>query len=120
MSDSSKADVQDRVNRWLRLAPRPRPRPAGTRWDVFISYRSVNRAWALALYDSLREADFEVFLDQFVLPAGVEIEGFLRDNLKASASGVVIWSGDAATSGFVKGELAVMGTVRGVGAPPRM
>lgn len=62
----------------------------------------------MALYDSLREAKFKVFLDQFVLPIGVEVEGFLRENLQSSASGVVVWSGDAATSEFVKGELATM------------
>jgi tetratricopeptide (TPR) repeat protein len=95
-------------NQWLRLAPRPRARPAGVKWDVFISYRSLNRAWALALYDSLREAHFEVFLDQFVLPVGTGIEGFLRDNLQASAGGVVVWSGDAATSKFVDAELRTM------------
>jgi tetratricopeptide (TPR) repeat protein len=94
--------------RWLRLAPKPLPPSPARKWDVFLSYRSVNRAWALALYDALREAGFNVFLDQFVLPAGVEIEGFLRDNLRASGSGVVVWSGDAAQSEFVRGELAVM------------
>ncbi len=92
----------------LRLAPAPEPRAGGIEWDVFVSYRSVNRNWAMALYDSLREAKFKVFLDQFVLPIGVEIDGFLRQNLQSSASGVVVWSGDAATSQFVKGELATM------------
>jgi tetratricopeptide (TPR) repeat protein len=95
-------------NRWLRLAPRPRARPPEIRWDVFVSYRSVNRTWAMALYDSLREAGYEVFLDQFVLPAGTKIDHFLSDNLQASASGVVIWSGDAATSEFVEAELEEM------------
>lgn len=98
----------ERKTRWLELAPKVRPRQSGIKWDVFVSYRSVNRAWALALYDGLREAGFHVFLDQFVLPAGMGIEGFLRDNLKASASGVVVWSGDAASSKFVESELRVM------------
>jgi tetratricopeptide (TPR) repeat protein len=108
MLDLPDPPVRDATNGWLRLAPRPRPRPAGIEWDVFLSYRSVNRTWALALFDSLRELDYHVFLDQFVLPAGVEIEEFLRDNLKKSASGALIWTGDAETSRFVKGELAVM------------
>jgi hypothetical protein len=112
MSDPVESGARESMNRWLRLPPRPRPRPPGIKWDVFVSYRSVNRTWALALYDSLREAGFEVFLDQFVLPAGVELEGFLRDNLRMSASGIVVWSGDAASSGFVRGELAVMRNLR--------
>lgn len=109
---ASEADIDKAAQaaqaRWLRLAPQPRPLTPGLKWDVFLSYRSVNRTWALALYDALREVGFSVFLDQFVLPAGVEIEDFLRNNLEASASGVVVWSGDAATSAFVKGELRVM------------
>jgi tetratricopeptide (TPR) repeat protein len=99
----------DAQARWLALAPDPkRPKPNGVQWDIFLSYRSVNRTWALALHDALLGAGFDVFLDQFVLPAGVEIDGFLRQNLKASASGVVVWSGDAATSDFVAAELHAM------------
>ena len=76
VQDQAAIDAQAR---WLALAPGPqRPKPAGIQWDIFLSYRSVNRTWALALHDALRSAGFDVFLDQFVLPAGVEIDGFLR------------------------------------------
>src|SRR5262245_28137418 len=41
------------ADKWLDLAPRPGPLPAGKQWHVFLSYRSVNRPWVLALYDVL-------------------------------------------------------------------
>lgn len=41
------------ADNWLDLAPKPPPLPAEKLWHVFISYRSVNRLWVLALYDVL-------------------------------------------------------------------
>jgi len=66
----------------------------------------------LALYDSLREAGFKVFLDHFVLPAGGEMERFPLDNSRVGASGVV-GPGDAGTSKSLQGELQAMRTLRG-------
>jgi hypothetical protein len=77
---------------WLEHCRKPRERPAGMEWDVFISYRSADRVWALALYDMLRQAGYKIFLDQFVLTAGSGVLRQLSDNLARSASGVVIWS----------------------------
>jgi hypothetical protein len=46
---------------WLRYAPKPQPLAGGDRWHVFLSYRSVNRAWVLNLYDVLRELGMRSF-----------------------------------------------------------
>jgi hypothetical protein len=42
----------------------------GNEWNVFLSYRSVNRPWVLNLYDVLIELGHKVFLDQYVLKPG--------------------------------------------------
>ena len=54
---------------WLDLAPEPPPLAPGKAWHVFISYRSVNRPWVLALYDVLNGLGYKTFLDQYVLTA---------------------------------------------------
>ena len=53
------------ADRWLDLAPKPGPLPAGKQWHVFLSYRSVNRPWVLALYDILNVLGYKIFLDQY-------------------------------------------------------
>ena len=77
---------------WLSLCPRPRVRPSDVQWDVFISYRSVNRRWVLALYDTLVQAGFEVFVDQFQLVPGASLDESLQHNLTASGAGILVWS----------------------------
>lgn len=71
---------------------------------MFLSYRSVNRAWVLQLYDVLRGLGYEVFMDQYVLPAGVSLVGALETHLEASAAGVLVWSTDAADSDWCREE----------------
>ena len=75
----------------LRL-PRGPIRSADDRWDLFLSYRSVNRPWVLQLYDQLRYLGYEVFMDQFVQTTAEGLEDQLRQNLGRSATGVLIWS----------------------------
>jgi tetratricopeptide (TPR) repeat protein len=101
---------------WLELIPQPRPRPeafnpfgeAPIQWDVFISYRSTNRYWAVALYDQLTLAGFRVFLDQFVLRPGIDLEISLSESLKKSASGVLVLSEDVEGAPWVQGEYTKM------------
>jgi len=81
------------VDRWLDLAPKPGPLPAGKQWHVFLSYRSVNRPWVLALYDVLNVLGYKVFLDQYVLTAAAPLAIALGEALDASAGAVMIWSG---------------------------
>jgi hypothetical protein len=52
---------------WAKFVPKPRPLTGGDEYHVLLSYRSVNRAWVLNLYDVLRAHGHEVFLDQCVL-----------------------------------------------------
>lgn len=93
---------------WTELCPPPRPRPQGVKWDVFISYRSINRFWATALHDTLAQCGHQVFMDQFALVAGQGLDSELGTNLKQSASGVVVWSRHAADSQWVKAEVNSM------------
>lgn len=97
----------DTTNNWLSLCPAPRPRPPEIKWDVFLSYRSVNRPWVLALYDTLVQAKFDVFLDQFVLVPGASLDDSLQDNLQASGAGILVWS-QGSDSDWVKREHRAM------------
>jgi hypothetical protein len=74
-----------------KLVPAPRQLTDGDQWNVFISYRSVNRLWALNLYDVLRQYGHSVVIDNYVLQAGDLLRG-LRDALAASQSAVLVWS----------------------------
>lgn len=95
-------------NEWLALCPSPRPRPADIKWDVFLSYRSVNRRWVLALYDAIVQAGFQVFLDQFELVPGASLDDSLQENLQVSGAGILVWSEDAEDSEWVKREHKAM------------
>jgi hypothetical protein len=95
-------------NKWLSLCPSPRPRLANIKWDVFLSYRSVNRRWVLALYDAIVQAGFEVFLDQFELVPGASLDDSLQENLQTSGAGILVWSEDAGDSKWVKREHKAM------------
>jgi tetratricopeptide (TPR) repeat protein len=89
---------------WLKHAPKPRALGGADRWNVFLSYRSVNRAWVLNLYDVLRELGHKVFLDQTALKAGDQLIKELQDALKTSQAGVLIWSSATQDSEWVQRE----------------
>src|SRR5262245_11067942 len=89
---------------WLKYAPKPRTLSGTDRWNVFLSYRSVNRAWVLNLYDVLRELGHKVFLDQTALKAGDQLIKELQDALKTSQSGILIWSSATQDSEWVQRE----------------
>jgi TIR domain-containing protein len=74
------------------LAPRGPIKTGDDKWDVFLSYRSVDRPWALSLYDQLRHLDYEVFMDLFVLTLSGGLNPQLEENLERSATAVLIWS----------------------------
>jgi TIR domain len=90
---------------WLTLAPQPKPLARGQRWHVFLSYRSVDRAWVLQLYDTLRQLGYEVFLDQYVLSAAAPLALTLGEALDVSASAIMIWSSKYEDSQWCKTEL---------------
>ncbi len=94
---------------WNRLAPRPpRPRKAGYDWDVFLSYRSLNRRWVIQLYDALNLSGFDVFLDQYVLTPSQILVGGLQEGLSRSAAGVMVWSSATADSKWCEREYLSM------------
>jgi predicted KAP-like P-loop ATPase len=99
-------------NSWIDYCEPPRPRPAGIDWDVFISYRSLDRVWSIALYDMLVQCGYTVFLDQFVLVPGQGLTTQLGRNLQRSASAVLIWSERAEDSKWVEKELDLMSTMQ--------
>ena len=94
--------------KWSDFAPPPRDISGDYKWNVFLSYRSVNRAWVLGLYDVLRELGHQVFIDQVVLKAGDPLTRVLEENLVASQAGILIWSSAAADSSWVGDEYAAM------------
>ena len=91
------------TEQWTTLAPSPRPLTGEDKWNVFLSYRSVNRAWVLNLYDVLRGHGHAVFLDQVTIKAGDPLTRVLEDGLRGSQAGVLVWSTAAADSEWVSG-----------------
>lgn len=89
---------------WLKYAPQPNPLSEGQVWNVFLSYRSVNRGWVLNLYDVLTELGFKVFLDQYVLKPGDSLVRILEDALETSQAGILVWSNSAKDSEWVRNE----------------
>ena len=85
----------------VKYAPKPRPLSAEEEWNVFLSYRSVNRTWVLNLYDVLVDLGYKVFIDQCELAAGKDLIMRLSDALKKSQAGILIWSAEAAESDWV-------------------
>jgi hypothetical protein len=100
------------ADRWLDLAPKPDALPAGKDWHVFLSYRSVNRPWVLALYDVLHLIGYKVFLDQYVLTAASPLAIALGDALDASMGAIMIWSGSYEDSEWCKQEFAKLETLQ--------
>ena len=93
---------------WLQHAPAPRPLTGKDQWNVFLSYRSVNRPWVLNLYDVLTERQYKVFLDQLELKAGDELTYRLENALSTSQAGVLIWSAASGDSVWVRREYATL------------
>lgn len=93
---------------WINYAPKPRQLTGDDQWNVFLSYRSVNRSWVLNLYDVLRELGHQVFLDQCALKAGDPLIKALQKALSASQAGILIWSRASQDSEWVQREYEVM------------
>src|ERR1019366_3681958 len=93
---------------WTRLAPPPRKLTDGDQWNVFLSYRSVNRPWVLNLYDVLAQQGHKVFIDQCVLKAGDQLTKRLQDALQTSQSAVLVWSSATGDSEWVNREYEVL------------
>lgn len=96
------------LDRFLELAPDPRPLEEGQKFTVFLSYRSVNRKWVISLYDALVRSGHKVFLDQKELVSGGKLRRTLEGAFSASAGGILIWSRAAADSEWVRDEYDAM------------
>jgi len=107
MNDERKRQQVEFLQRWLQYAPKPPPRGKNS-YDAFISYRSADRAWAMALYDVLKLAAWDSFLDQYDLVPGADLETSLTEGLEASSSGVILWSSRTKDSEWCKRERNAM------------
>jgi hypothetical protein len=97
---------------WTDLAPHPEAIPPGKAWHVFVSYRSLNRPWVLALYDILNGLGYKVFLDQYVLTAASPLALSLGEALDSSQSAILIWSGSYEDSAWCNQEAAKLETMQ--------
>ncbi len=93
---------------WSRMAPEPLPLQPNQHWNVFLSYRSVNRRWVINLYDVLCSQGHKVFLDQCTILPGDLLSRSLEAALSTSQAGVLVWSSATADSEWVRGEYEVM------------
>jgi hypothetical protein len=98
------------LSEWLKYAPPPRPLGPGENWNVFLSYRSLNRPWVLNLYDLLRQHGHKVFIDQCELKAGDPLILRLQAALNSSQAGILIWSKATGDSEWVAREFQVLET----------
>ena len=96
------------MNEWLKFAPKASALPQGKTYHVFLSYRSVHRPWVLQLYDILKDLEFEVYLDQYVLKANDDLVLALQKGLDESASGILIWSSKTEDSVWCEKEYSTM------------
>ena len=71
-------------------------------YDIFISYKSEDRPWALQLETDLSAKGFKVFLDKKSLRAGTYWEPSLKRAMSHSQHLVVLWSSGASDSEWVK------------------
>jgi hypothetical protein len=76
-------------------------------YDVFISYSSTDRLWAIKLYNDLKAKNIEPFLDQQRLDVGKPWEPALAKAIQTSQHFVVLWSQHAEQSRWVGRELGV-------------
>jgi hypothetical protein len=97
---------------WTEFAPHPEAIAPDKKWHVFVSYRSLNRPWVLALYDVLNGLGYKVFLDQYVLTAASPLALSLGEALDASQSAILIWSGSYEDSAWCNQEAAKLETMQ--------
>jgi hypothetical protein len=75
------------------------------KYDVFISYKREDHAWAKKLEDSLRSKGLEPWLDDQRLQPGLQWEPKLVADLYKSQHLVALWSKEAAFSEWVRREI---------------
>jgi hypothetical protein len=87
--------------------------------DVFISYSTKDKHFALDVARSLESAGWTVWMDRWSLLGGKRFEPTIRKALNDARCVVVLWSTSASTSRWVAGE-ADIGAEREVLVPVRL
>jgi len=59
--------------------------------DIFLSYKSADRAKAQIIAEALEQNDFSVWLDQKI-PPGRDYDEFIKEVLDSAKCVVVLWS----------------------------
>src|SRR5438132_1614715 len=72
--------------------------------DIFISYSSKDRDWAVEFEKDLRTHGLSVWRDESNLPAGSKWEDNLMAGVRDSQHLVVLWSRNAAATDWVRRE----------------
>ncbi len=85
--------------------------------DIFISYSSLDRPWAVKLNQALQAKGVKTFFDDRDLEAGKPWNRQLATALRESRHLVVLWSENAKTSDWVSLEIATFNTYL-LAAPP--
>jgi hypothetical protein len=86
-------------------------------YDVFISYSSADRPWALKLFDDLSARNVKVFFDQNRLDVGKPWEPQLAKAVQSSQHLVVLWSNNADASQWVRREVSYFETLNDPALP---
>ena len=79
--------------------------------DVFVSYARSSESQAKQVETALRDAGYSVWRDA-ELPAHRTYAEVIEERLKGSKAVVVLWSGDAAKSHWVRAEAELRDTSR--------
>jgi hypothetical protein len=75
-------------------------------YDVFISYTSADRAWALKLFYELKHKGIKTFIDKNRLEVGKPWESQLKEAVRSSRHLVALWSNNIKPESWVHKELA--------------
>jgi hypothetical protein len=76
-------------------------------YEVFISYSSADRAWAIKLHDGLAARGVHAFFDQASLREGQAWDKQLRDGVLGSRHLLCLWSSHIGPTSWVHQELAM-------------
>jgi len=74
----------------VEFAPPPLLLEEPYRRQIFLSYRSANRAWVVNRYDNVRDRGHEVCLDQYPLTPDDLLISRLEEDLGKSHAGVMV------------------------------
>lgn len=80
-------------------------------YDLFISYSSADRPWALKLFNDLQARNIRVFFDQNRLDVGKPWEPQLATAVQGSQHMIVIWTDNANESQWVRREVGYFETL---------